>query len=501
MPRSILGSLAGAVAVTALAAPLAHAAGTPAKVTVRVEGPSATIADAQVRTLARPVVKDGEHACSGTSAAGALELATKGRWDASYNDSFGYFLTSVGGVAPSGGGYWVVWRNGRSSMTGLCDTELRAGDELLLFVCTPTPDFSGCANRPLGLIAPKRSGAAPTVRVVAYAPDGRATPVAGATVSGGVKAVRTDARGRAKVTLRRGGGSLRATRAGDVPSATVTCAAGRCGSGDVAPPRLTIALAAGRAFPAGKAPRALAGTAADPSGIASVRLRLVRRAGGACTVLDGATERFVPCKRKAAPVDAGDGRRWRYLLPARLAAGRYALTARATDGAGNVAARTVRFSVAGGRGAGTAAAQAVAAAGPRVRTKVVGKRRTVFGTRTVGAAATTVKVGRKRCAVPAGTPLAALLAADRAGGPAVRVADYGSCSRRAADAGGLYVTQVGRDRRSGQAGWVYAVDGRVASAGAADPTGPFGSGRLRRGQRVVWFWCSSASRCQRSVPR
>lgn len=141
-----------------------------------------------------------------------------------------------------------------------------------------------------------------------------------------------------------------------------------------------------------------------------------------------------------------------------------------------------------------------AATAPRVQTKVLGRARTLFRARTVAASATTVAVGRKRCAVAAGTPLAALLAARRAGGPAVRVADYGSCSRRAADGGGLYVTQIGPDRRRGQSGWVYAVDGRVGTAGAADPFGPFGSGALRRGQRVTWYWCRTAGKCEKSVP-
>jgi hypothetical protein len=503
LSRSILASVAGALAVTALAAPSVHAAGKPANVTVRVEGPTATLADAQVKTTAAAVKKDGEHACSGTSAAGALELATKGRWDASYNASFGYFLTGVGGVTPSGSDYWVVWLNDRSSMTGLCDTELQDGDDVLLFVCTPTPDFSGCTNRPLAIVAPRRKSAAPTVQVVAYGPDGSTTPVAGATVTGGKKAVRTGTDGRAKVTLAAGQNSLRATSAGDVPSAKLHCSAGRCGSSDVTKPALTVGgLKAGATYTAAKAPRALRGTAADPSGVA-VELRLTRRAAGTCTTLDGQRERWVPCSRRAAAwLDAGDRRRWQYLLPGRLAAGRYTLTARATDGAGNVARRDVSFTVAAqaGRAAASSAATAVAAASPRVTTKVVGKRGTVFRARTVTASGTTVKVGRKRCSVPAGTPLAALLAADRAGAPAVKVSDYGSCGS-SANAGGLYVTAVGADRRHGQSGWVYAVNGRVGTAGAADPSGPFGSGRLRGGQKVVWFWCAKAGSCERSVPR
>jgi hypothetical protein len=36
---------------------------------------------------------------------------------------------------------------------------------------------------------------------------------------------------------------------------------------------------------------------------------------------------------------------------------------------------------------------------------------------------------------------------------------------------------------------VYKVSRRVGTAGAADIGGPFGSGRLRSGQRVVWFYC------------
>ena len=74
--------------------------------------------------------------------------------------------------------------------------------------------------------------------------------------------------------------------------------------------------------------------------------------------------------------------------------------------------------------------------------------------RTVRAGATRVKVGRKRCALAQGTPLAAL-ARSRPG--TLRIADYGSCGRRAADSGGLYVRGIGRDVISGPEdpnGWV-----------------------------------------------
>jgi hypothetical protein len=47
---------------------------------------------------------------------------------------------------------------------------------------------------------------------------------------------------------------------------------------------------------------------------------------------------------------------------------------------------------------------------------------------------------------------------------------------------------------------VYKVGRRSATAGAADPGGPFGRGRLRTGQRVTWFYCRLRDGgCQRSL--
>lgn len=348
MPRTILGSLAGALAVTALAAPVAHGAGKPADVTVRVEGPSGSLVLANVRTTKRAVVKDGDkaHACTGTSAAGALELATNGRWGASYFRGLGYSVDSVQGIrGGSMSEYWTLWVNGASSMTGLCGTELESGDDVLVYLCRSGPDFS-CENRPLGLVVPKRKSATPTVQVVAFKDDGRTEPAAGATVSGGVKTVRTDAQGRAKVTLKGAQSRLVATRAGDVASAPVHCSANACGSRDTTAPALTLkGIRDGQVFAAAKAPRALRGTAIDPEG-AIVELRLTRRDGGACTAYDFRREAFARCPKKgAAWHQVADRRNWSYLLPARLAPGRYTLGALATDPAGNSAKRTVRFTV------------------------------------------------------------------------------------------------------------------------------------------------------------
>jgi hypothetical protein len=144
------------------------------------------------------------------------------------------------------------------------------------------------------------------------------------------------------------------------------------------------------------------------------------------------------------------------------------------------------------------AAPAPAASAPRVETMVVGEIGAALApAKVVAANATTVRASGRRCAVAAGTPLAALVAR----GPSLGIRDMGSCSRRrAVDSSGLYVFRVGSERARGQAGWVYKVGRRVGTAGAADPSGPFGTGRrLRGGQRLLWFWCRSAGRCQRTL--
>lgn len=117
---------------------------------------------------------------------------------------------------------------------------------------------------------------------------------------------------------------------------------------------------------------------------------------------------------------------------------------------------------------------------------------------TVRASAATVSVSGRSCAVPAATPLAALV---RSRVPRVRIRDFGSCSRRVADAGGLFVSAIGSDRNRGNDGWVYKVGTKLGTAGAADPSGPFGRGRLRGG-RVTWFYCRFDERensCQRTL--
>jgi len=128
---------------------------------------------------------------------------------------------------------------------------------------------------------------------------------------------------------------------------------------------------------------------------------------------------------------------------------------------------------------------------------VVGKDRVLREAAPVKLKSRSLKVGGRRCAVGRATPLS-VLAGTRL---RIRLQDYGSCGRSPRDAGALYVSQVGPDRRGGPAGWVYKVGRRVGTTGAADPSGPFGRGKLRRGARLLWFWCVQArgEACQRTL--
>jgi hypothetical protein len=133
---------------------------------------------------------------------------------------------------------------------------------------------------------------------------------------------------------------------------------------------------------------------------------------------------------------------------------------------------------------------------PRVDQLVVFKDGT-FKEKNTTAHKVAVRLGRRRCVVGAGTPLAALVVSRVA---KIGLHDYGTCSSKPRDAAGLFVRKLGSDANSGQDGWVYKVGHKTGSAGAADPSGPFGRGRLRYGQHVVWFYCHmQGSSCQRTL--
>jgi hypothetical protein len=144
------------------------------------------------------------------------------------------------------------------------------------------------------------------------------------------------------------------------------------------------------------------------------------------------------------------------------------------------------------------AAPAAAEARGKVDVMVVGRSAVLVPAKSVTLKARAVGIDGKRCSIGRSTPLSALAGT----GVRFRLVDYGSCSRRPRDAGSLYVSKIGPDRERGRDGWVYKVGRKVGSSGAADPAGPFGTGRqLRAGQQVLWFWCvkDRADACQRTL--
>jgi hypothetical protein len=146
-------------------------------------------------------------------------------------------------------------------------------------------------------------------------------------------------------------------------------------------------------------------------------------------------------------------------------------------------------------------APAAPAKTPKVSVQVVGRTGLIGGARDVVPKAFTLKVQSRRCAVPDATPLAALEQIRRSSDLPYTVRDFGSCSKRSSDAGQLFVRSVGTEANKGRDGWVYKVGRKVGTTGAADMTGPFGTGkRLRAGDRLLWFWCVQGSRgCQRTL--
>ncbi len=367
--------LAGALLVLVLAASDASAGvGTPASVTVTVEGTSQTLLPpTQVTTSADPVVKDGnrQDSCPGTSALGALEVATEGQWSGPWAGSeLGYETITILGethefTTPY---YWSFWVNDKESVeSGPCGYEVSPGDNILFFPacygagCPPTPIL------PLGLSAPlvADAGEPVTVTVVKYEPNGEPLPVEGATVTGGTEPVMTDARGSAVVKL--GGGGTRTLYAeapGLVRTQTDVCVHsgndGNCGttapptkSGEPAGARTTplppapyvgpFALVAhvdslidGHVYPATRAPRLLTGEISSHSAVSSVQLELRREYRGRCSAYEGLRERFqaVRCGRGYVFTASSRGL-FSYLLPSALAPGRYVLDVAATDVLGN----------------------------------------------------------------------------------------------------------------------------------------------------------------------
>jgi hypothetical protein len=367
-------SIGAAVASPALA-------GTPATVTVRVLGPApayqALTPLTQVTTTATSVTEDGG-SCSGTSAAGALELATKGDWEGVWSSTYeDYEVVAIDKLSypfMEDAPYWNFWLNNKYEEQGVCHAELEAGDQVLFFPSCFSAEECPTVPGVLGVEAPTTAevGKPVTVTVRFYpSSGGLSSTVSAVEIQGGGASAETDAEGQAQLSFSGAGAyTLRAAKTvsqetAPVPGETFICVHngddGTCGTtpppgaAPIQPPASEdilqgppytgpYALVAdvtgileGRHYARSDAPRVLTGKVVAHASVTSISLRLRRTYRGRCWAYDGTSARFVRARRSQGSFFqiASGGDSFSYLLPASLPPGRYVLDAQATDAAGN----------------------------------------------------------------------------------------------------------------------------------------------------------------------
>jgi hypothetical protein len=135
MNRKTLVALLGAIVLALAASSVALAASTGPSVTVTVKNGTKTLVQHSVRGEKGWITKDGtpKGKCSGSSALGALDAATHGKWVGKYYSAYGdLIVTSIDGVKPkSSHYYWAFYVNGKYSSVGVCSVKVRAGEKLL----------------------------------------------------------------------------------------------------------------------------------------------------------------------------------------------------------------------------------------------------------------------------------------------------------------------------------------------------------------------------------
>ena len=373
-PRRVSLALCAAVVSLPMLVSSAHAAA-PAAVNVRVEGVGQTlVAPTEVTTTSAAVVRDGnlEHACSGTSALGALQVATSGNWNGTWFSGLGYSVETIAGEshqfeegAPANF-FWSFWLDNKPATTGLCEAELQPGESVLLFpdcfsesgACPPAPN-------PLGIAAPAiaQAGTPFTVTVTSYAnASGAPSPAAGATVSGGGVSAIADAGGHATLSLASAGVvTLQVSAPASVRTETSVCVHagndGTCGSSGPSGaatgsgvlgfssasyhgPYAVVAKVAGvldgHRYARDRAPRTLSGNVLAHTAVATVSLELRRSYRGHCRAYNGTSERFLAARcGHGSFFKVSSSPSFSYLLPESLRPGRYVLDVQASDAAGN----------------------------------------------------------------------------------------------------------------------------------------------------------------------
>lgn len=204
----VAATLAGAAVSVATAA-----AKTP-KVSVRVEGLSRTLVPAKLIQTRSGSVKRQGHEVVGTTALGALNTVTHGRWTGTWDAEFSEWelIGILGEQHPFTSKYfWAVYLDNTLASTGAGEAQLKSGDKVV-FAALPDSDYD---EELLGVAAPGSiaSGSRFRVRVVYYNAAGRAHALAGATVSLDGHSVTSGSGGIAH--LRAGGSGTETLRVSD----------------------------------------------------------------------------------------------------------------------------------------------------------------------------------------------------------------------------------------------------------------------------------------------
>lgn len=233
IPALLTATGASGAATTPSSARLAAAGPT---VTVRIEGAKRTLLAATVVHTTRGWLTRGgapKGACSAASAAGALQIATAGRWSGAWESKYGdYFLTRILGDTEGGKtSYWDLLVNNVAASTGACGVKLRNGDHLVFAAVPSSGAGDAIAVSALGTPTVNRPL---QVKVIAYNAKGKPQPLGGATVTAAKLATaagsqaapiraRTNARGIATLSgiTTPGGIVLGASKTGDVRAAAV----------------------------------------------------------------------------------------------------------------------------------------------------------------------------------------------------------------------------------------------------------------------------------------
>jgi hypothetical protein len=395
--RRLSPALAGLlVCLLALAISATAAAAVPITVNLRVEGSSATLFEGPVVTSAETIEtpsSGGPHPCdyasngpsggfenggtaSGTptSALHDAALANGLEFDAEWfgsgpsNGTPGdFFISRVGSDANGGPPTFPSWGyavNYTTASVGGCQIALAPGSEVLWAY-----NYFNL-NHLLSLSGPSSVSAGTPFTV--HVADGRTgEPISGAAIgvlnAGTTTTIPssppTDSNGNASISLTGARTlTLKATEPNSVRSNGLAVCVhegndGSCGTtvaGGSSTPLTTkpssqatgavvaqvLGLTNGRVYSRRSAPRVLRGIVkVGPGGtLRQVRIRLHRRVGRRCLNFSGSRERFVRAAR-CAPAgffSVGSAESFSYLLPARLARGRYTYDIQAVDGSGRV---------------------------------------------------------------------------------------------------------------------------------------------------------------------